>query len=250
MIHEGRAGADMDWKKVLLLTGGAAGTAALVYCILRDDVEEKELPVEPKDRNSRSVTMTKEEALKVLDDWLASVGTMKAHMKDITQSVRKNSLSFEESYNLIKAVEPQDILEKYNLSEEDFNSTLSRYQDDPQVKNSVSKIMSPDIALAVEESKIAVDVRMLIDVHAFMLQELESILKEIEGSTQKDRYNGKSASLTAQAIVAAKVEEKFRVTSEAVERAMIRHHSALATNQEFGNISVKMQRCMSQLTLR
>lgn len=236
----------MDWKKLLLMTGGAAGAAALIYCVLREEAEAKELPVKSEERENRAATITKEEVLEILEDWLASIDKMKVHMKDITKKLRANSLSLDQSYRLVTAVEPQDTIEKYNLSREDFDKILNRYKDDPQVKHIVTKIMSPDMKPSAEESKITVN--MLIEVHAFMLQELENLLKDIDSSTKKEAYTGKSMTLTAQAIVSAKVESKFRVTAEETERAMIRHHAALATNQEFGSISVKMQACMARIS--
>merc|ERR1719399_1872871 len=120
--------------------------------------------------------MTKEEVLEILEDWRASIEKMKVHMKDITKKLRANALSLDESYNLIVAVEPEDVIEKYNLSREEFDSILNRYKDDSQVKDSVTKIMSPDMKASVEESKL--NVNTLVEVHTFMLQELENLLKD------------------------------------------------------------------------
>lgn len=51
----------------------------------------------------------------------------------------------------------------------------------------------------------------------------------------------------AQAIVGARVEKEFDLTSEEIESAVLLHHQSLATDVDFARINVQMQSTMSDL---
>jgi len=244
----------MDWKKCLLMAGGAAGAAALVYYLLKEEAELKTLPDDAKghreDRKGRVEAMSRPEVMKILASWHASVQKMKAHMKDIRELLGKQKCSLDEVYQRVKTVEPQDILEEYQLSEAEFDRMLSRFQDDAEVKAIIASIVSGDRSKSVAAKESQIACRKVIDVHAYMLQELDSLVLTFDGLKKlapKDHYDAKSMSMAVQAMTGAKVEEKFSVTPEAVERGVLAHHTSLATDKEFCNICQEIQIRMDRL---
>merc|ERR1712008_30892 len=93
-----------------------------------------------------------------------------------------------------------------------------------------------------------ITVETIIEVHSFMLTGLEAVAKFFQGSPNAASYDTKTVPLAAQAVVGAKIEMKFKLTSEDIEGAVFNLHSALATNQEFTHVNVNIQQAMSRLT--
>lgn len=245
----------MDWKKALLLAGGAAGAAAVLYYLLQEEPEkssslDEETGEGKQDVKSAAQNISKEEVLKILGDIVVSVEKMKVHMKAITTELVKNKQSFDETYQRIKAVEPEDSLEKYRLSVADFDKLLNAYGFDPQIKEGVRRMMGVHNTSLPAEKDSVLPVSKIIDVHEFMLKELGDLVSDFESlkkSAPKDHYNNKTVSLAVQAIMDAKVEEKFNLKSEDIENAVVRHHSQLAIDQKFANISKEMHGHMNKL---
>ncbi|CAE7317756.1 SGR1, partial [Symbiodinium necroappetens] len=77
--------------------------------------------------------------------------------------------------------------------------------------------------------------------------EVEKLVQQFKSLKSQATYDSKTVTLTAQAMVGAKVEEKFDLTSEDIERAVVRYHEELATNKEFASVNMQMQKAMSYL---
>merc|ERR1712194_456981 len=93
----------------------------------------------------------------------------------------------------------------------------------------------------------AISVRQIIDVHTFMLEELESVVKYFQNVPNKESYDLKTVTIAAQAMVGYKIEEKFSIASEDIESAVLMYHTTLATDQEFAQINIKIQHVMGKL---
>lgn len=240
----------MEWKHALLMACSAVGAVALVYCILRDETATTDLPSGANDgrrddrkaSKSRVITMSKEEILAVLNHWLASVEKMRSHMKTITETLLEKTETFEQVYQSIKAVEPEDTLAKYGLSEAEFDELLNMHRDDPQVKEGLRKIAQIDAKGAGANE---ISAKKVIEVHAFMLSELDSLVSSV--GREKDGYDRNTMSIAAQAIVGANVQKKFSLSAEDIEHAVLTHHIELAKDREFVRISKGMQIRMAQL---
>ncbi|CAE8738445.1 unnamed protein product [Polarella glacialis] len=171
----------------------------------------------------------------ILSEIVESQEKMKTHMKDLTRELLSKQLDFEQTYIRVREVQPDDPLERCGLSMSDFDMLLSKYQHDPKVKEGIARIMGVPTnatASAAQEKAQTVPARRVIEVHAFMLEELEKLVQHFATIKNKDAYDMKTVTLAAQAVVGAKVEEKFGLTSEDIERAVIQHHSTLATDQD------------------
>jgi hypothetical protein len=175
---------------------------------------------------------------------------MKVHMKTITKELLQKELNgdLDQTYRRIKAVEPEDSLEKYRISVAEFDQLLREYGSDPQIKEGLRKMMGVHNSVAEKEQVIPLE--KVIDVHAYMLKELSDLVGSFEvlkKDVPQDHYDRKTVTLAVQAIMDARVEEKFSVKSEDIEQAVIRHHCKLATDQKFANISQEMHGRMEKL---
>merc|ERR1712039_1046157 len=120
-------------------------------------------------------------------------------MKDLTKELCSKSLSFEQTYARVKEVQPNDPLEKYGLSMMEFDQLLDKHQSDPNVRESIAKIMgAPSPGAATNEKVQGITVSTIIDVHKFMLEELDKIVTHFQNSPNKDSYDTKTVTIAAQ----------------------------------------------------
>merc|ERR1712226_1845827 len=139
-------------------------------------------------------------------------------MKDLTKELLSKVLTFEETYQRVKKLQPSDPLEKYGLSMMDFDQLLDKHQSDPTVREAIAKIMgAPNPQSVTSERVQAINVKKILDVHRLMLEELESFVKHFQELQNKEQYDMKTVTIVAQAIIGSKVEQKFGITSEDIE---------------------------------
>jgi len=244
-----------DWKKLLIAAGSAAGVCAVLYYVLREEkrASAKVGGDDNNDKKARGVKasvdeISKEQVLQILQEIIKSQEIMKGYMKDLTKELRSKTLTFEQTYTRVKDVQPKDPLEKYGLSMMDFDQLLDKHQRDPPVREAIAKIMGvPSPGTATNEKVQAITVRQIIDVHTFMLAELENVVKYFQNIQNKTSYDMKTVTIAAQALVGSKVEDKFNITSEDIESAVLIHHTMLATDQEFAKININIQHAMGKL---
>jgi hypothetical protein len=244
----------MDWKKSLLLAGGAAGACAVVYYLLKaDSSSPTRIVVERESRDAtntrtRVEDITKEEVQVILQEIIQSQASMKLYMKELTKELLSTSLSFEETYWRVKEVQPQDSLEKHGLTMAGFDQLLDKHQSDPGVRAAIANIMgAPNPNSAQDKKGPAITVKEILDIHLFMLKELEVIVAYFQDLPEKSMFDMKTVVIAAQAIVGSKVEAKFHITSEEIETAVLNHHTVLAVDQDFSNVNVKIQKTMGKL---
>jgi len=241
-----------DWTKVVVGVTAAAGGAALLCYLLNAEDEARAAPAEAGAesgaKGSKFDEVTKEQVEQILQEILSSQEKMKGHMKELTKELLQKSLSFEQTYHKVKSVQPEDPLEKHGLSMMDFDRLLDKFQSDPNVRRAIAQIMGTPSPSSVTPDRVkAISVKNIIDVHTFMLQELEKLQKYFGGIRDRSSYDLKTVTIAAQALVGAKVEEKFSITSEDIEGAVLMHHTQLATDQEFANINIQIQTTMGKL---
>lgn len=241
-------------QKMLLVAGAAAGAAAILYCLTQDDSKAKPKAVlegdkeAPASGKSKVEEISKETVQKILTEIIESQETMKTCMKELTKKLRAENLSFEQTYDKVKEVQPSDPLENYKLSMMEFDQLLDKYQSDPMVREAISKIMGAPNPNAMTSEKVqGITVKVIIEVHTFMLQELETLVDKYQGMQKTRDLDMKTVTIVAQAIVGAKMEQKFGITSEDIESAVLMYHTMLATDQEFANINMKIQHTMGKL---
>lgn len=247
--------AEASWKKAMIAGLGAAGVAAVLYYLMKDDSKKKsksssaqEGKDAPAAGKSKVEEISKETVQIILKEIIDSQEKMKGYMKDLTKELRAKHLDFDETYKRVREVQPNDPLEKHQLSMMEFDQLLDKYQSDPMVREAISKIMgAPNPTTAVSEKVQGITVKDIIKVHTFMLEELETLVEKYQGMQKDTELDMKTVTIVAQAIVGAKMEEKFGITSEDIESAVLMYHTMLATDQEFANINTKIQHTMGKL---
>jgi len=242
----------MDWKKLLLAAGGAAAVGTVLYYVLKDEGSAgKKLTVEAEEKKKSKASveeLTKEQVQEILQEIIHSAELMKGHMRDLTQELLKNTLTFDQTYKKVKEVQPIDPLEKHGLSMMDFDQCLDKHQSDPNIREAIAKIMgAPNPSRCASEKVQAINVKKILDVHNFMFQELDKLVIDFNSLTDKESYDMKTVTVVAQAMVGSKIEAKFGITSEDIESAVLMYHTMLATDQEFAAINIKIQHTMGKL---
>jgi len=249
-----------SWKKALMYAAGAGGVAAVLWYLLREDPEGQAGESggsAPEDGDKKrggqgpvsAEDVSKDQVILILNQMIESQERMKLHMKKLTAQLIAKDCDFEETYEQVRSVQPDDPLDRHGLSMPEFDKLLSMHQNDPQVMMGITRIMGmsdPSAAGAPEKQKPMSEAQV-VAVHAFMLQELDNLTRDFSKIKGKKPWDMKTVTLASQAIVGAKVEKKYSLTSEDIERAVMQHHNALSMNKEFAEISQKMQGTMTQL---
>jgi len=239
----------MEWKKLLLAAGGAAGVVAILYYLLRDDAESDKMLMEDTGKKERKTgVLSKKEVLEILHDISGMPQVMKSNMKVLTKEMSEKSLTFEQLYERVKSAQPADPLEKRGLSPEDLDRVLQSSATDPEVMLAVSKIMGPpepqdEVALTQRAQEITV--QLIVEIHAFMLEELLLFVKFFQGLNDKGSFDVKTAGIVSQAMLDSKVATKFNVTSEDMEGAIFANKSSLMQDPRFMETHMEMQRVMT-----
>lgn len=242
----------MDWKKLSVVAGGAAGLCAVLYVLKQRASEGQDLPVEGVDKKKKAGAsvedITKDQVQSILQEIIETQGQIKVFTKQIIQDLIKSPLNLEQTYKKVKAVMPADPLDKYGLSMMDFDQLLEKHQSDPNVREAIAKIMgAPDPASSASEKVAAIEVKKIIELHMFMLDELNALVQDYNALQNKEAYDMKAITVAAQATVNAKIESKYGITSEDIESAVLMYHTMLATDQEFAAINIKIQHTMGKL---
>ncbi|CAJ1392315.1 unnamed protein product [Effrenium voratum] len=247
------------WKKALLAATGAAGAGCVLWYLLQEDHEKSRAEGDEKGSELAKVQQ-------ILSEIVTSQSKMLAHMKSLTQELRSQKLDFDETYRKLKAVQPDDPVERYGLSFQEFDAMLAKHHDDPKVMEGIHQIMGLQKPHSSEKAE-SVTPDKIVEVHKYMLEEVQVLVKDFrETKTQaadsqtrtgdgiqlsvhsnKSNYDSKTVTLTAQAMVGAKVEDKYGLSSEDIEHAVVLHHEALANNKDFAHVNMQMQKAMSFL---
>lgn len=241
----------MDWKKALLLAGGLAGGAAALWYLLKEDGAKTAAAVVNSKADRRvgaAEEITKEQLMQILKEIIASQEEMKAYIKILTEELLSKSLTFDETYKKVREVQPKDPLERYGLSMTDFDKQLNNHQQDPEVREAITKIMgSPSPSNLASDKVQGISVKEVIDIHNFMLEELEKLVEDFQKTPGKESFDMKTVTIAAQAIVGSKIQAKFSITSEDIESAVLMYHAHLASDQDFASVNIKIQHAMGKL---
>ena len=163
--------------KYITAVAGIGAATALVWYLLRD---------EPLKEDSA------DKVLKILGQIQQSQSKMKEVMKDLTKNLLAKDLNFQQTYDLVKATQPTDPLEEHGITMQQFDALLDETQNDARVRDKIGSIMAnpnpqePD----PEAARIppGLTVTKLVEVHGFMLEELQKLVKDFHKMSNKSTY--------------------------------------------------------------
>jgi len=237
----------LAWQQWAALAGSAAAAGVVAYFLLKNDSAEA-LQNEAKEKAKVSVDeMTRDDVLEILQEILKSQESMKTVMKGLTQDLIKNQLTLNQTYERIKKSQPEDPLEKYGVSMADFDVLLEKHQHDPTVRDAISRIMGAPTNVNLSPKIKDVSKKTIVQIHEYMLTELKKLVEEFQKHPDRLNMDARTLTMTAQAIIGARVESKFSLTSDEIESAVLFNHANLVNDSEFARVNVQMQQTMSQL---
>eukprot|EP00389_Voromonas_pontica_P001803 GDKH01002703.1.p1 GENE.GDKH01002703.1~~GDKH01002703.1.p1 ORF type:complete len:249 (+),score=78.91 GDKH01002703.1:150-896(+) len=237
---------NVDWGKLAIVAAGATAVGAIVWYCLREDKDD--VATGPRGGLSGESEMTRDRVVAILDEIIKSQETIQKLMRQMAQDLAKSELSFDDVYNRVHAAQPDDPLEKAGLKMPEFDAVLDKFKDDPAVKVAISKIMgapTPDSASSPAVQQVTK--QRILEIHAFMLEALGSLVNEYQSQANTAKYNMKTVTIAAQAIVGARTEKKFGLSTEQVEAAVLLHSQTLANDHEFARLNMQMQQTMARL---
>eukprot|EP00930_Biecheleria_cincta_P094218 TRINITY_DN8510_c0_g3_i1.p1 TRINITY_DN8510_c0_g3~~TRINITY_DN8510_c0_g3_i1.p1 ORF type:complete len:280 (-),score=49.85 TRINITY_DN8510_c0_g3_i1:134-895(-) len=242
--------AKLDNKRLALLVGGAAAVAGVAIatssCSKSRQAKEGRASTTLADSNrTASALDSKEGVLTILQEMAKSQSVSRQQLKELAAEAQAKSLTLSQACVRCTQMGVADPLAKHKLSMVDFNIALSEYEDDPAVQQAISTLVgSPPHGVAATEASQALTDHKLIEINNFMLAEFEKL-----AACAEKRSRGFEAVTTfaAQAVVAGQTEAVFKVSLEDIEAAVLAHQGALACNDEFSSINLKLQQAIAKL---
>mmetsp|Transcript_75968 Transcript_75968/g.219380 ORF Transcript_75968/g.219380 Transcript_75968/m.219380 type:complete len:249 (+) Transcript_75968:74-820(+) len=237
-----------NWQKVLIAAGGVAGACALLYILKKQAAAGQAGGGGRRTLGASLDAISTEKVHSMLQEIIETQSAVKAKTKEIIRDLSGGAMDLESAYRKVQAMMPPDPLEKHGLSMMEFDQLIERHQGDGRIREAIGKIMgAPSLASGASAAVQGIDVKKIVELHSYMLEELEQLAKDFQALRSKGPLDMKAVTVAAQAIVNAKCEGKFGITAEDIEGAVMLHHRDLATNQEFSAINIKIQHTMGQL---
>jgi hypothetical protein len=196
--------------------------------------------------------ITKEQVIQIIDEIASAQNKMKGITQTAIAEVIGKNMNFEQTYDYCLKIQPTDPLQKYGLTTGDFDLLLDREQHDHRVRERLAKIMgmqesTDELANASGRTRKTLDVKELVTIHEFMLEELKTVSVEVD--TKLKRGTGvdmRALAVAAQVLVGAKVQQKFGVDTDDIEGSIMKSHDALSKDAKFGSVNEEIQRLMAR----
>ena len=234
--------------KVAIAAGITLTAAGVGYYIMQKAQERSGM------NGKRKVDqISKEQVIQIIDEIASAQNKMKSITQTAIGDVISKNLGFDATYEYCVKIQPSDPLQKYGLTTGDFDLLLDREQHDPRVRERLAKIMgmqesSDELGSAQGRSaRKALDVKQLVAIHEFMLEELKEVSTEVDKKLQKGSgIDMRALAVAAQVLVGAKVQQKFAVDTDDIESSIIKNHDALSKDNKFANVNDEIQRLMAR----
>ena len=237
-------------SKVTIAVAAAAASAGIAYYLFRTEEAAEVIEIATESPVHQVVKLdakrvSAEQLVSIMDTIVDSQNVMKGVMKKITDEIKSSDMTFAATFERVKELQPNDPMEETGLTMSEFDELLDKYQEDPRILDGIAKIMGPSEEDMKSDDGTVLSVKDLIDVHQYMLEELQAIGELVK--SKPTQWDARTLTVTAQVLVGAKVEKKFNVGSPAVERSVMTHQAQLSTNHQFATINMMMQQAMTEL---
>lgn len=194
-------------------------------------------------QNKSPERITRAQVIGILKEIHESQRRNREGLHKITHKLAEGDMSLKRACDLVSAMPDDDPLKSHGISVEDFDMILERFQQDKEVNTLVDKLLEAPTSRDIEP----VPFDLLLEMHKFMLSELQQISDETEGSPA---YSHKVISLAVQAAVTARAEAKFKIPNERVEASTAHHFDAMNSHHEFSEVIMQIQVIISRIVSR
>merc|ERR1719313_2000030 len=121
-----------------------------------------------------SKKLSSSEVLGILEEISSSEEEVKAYLRALNVELLLNDLSIEDVYVKVRDMQPNDPLEKHGLSMAEFDRLLSSHREDPAIQEAMEK--RKQRASSGSGASDAITVEKLIEIHKYMITELEGLV--------------------------------------------------------------------------
>jgi len=224
-----------QWQKILAAAGSAAGVAAALYCLFKEDGEPADPSAAGLSASNGKINkvdpndLSPEDVLQIINDLHEAQQKTKASMAEITQKINDGSLAFPQIYELVKGAMPEDPLQARGLAPQDFEKLLMKNQQNEAVMAAFSKFSSATSQPGGKE--LSIDT--IVDIGKFISQEFDTFIADFQVLTDKSSYDMTVVLLVSQVVLNSQLKKKYGVTSEDYEGSMGAHQQKLMENQAF-----------------
>lgn len=197
-----------------------------------------------------------------LKPWFVSVLKEAADAQSVTQlqiceATHKlvadgcTSLSFLEAHRKMLLLDlPSDALDKYGISDEDFQQTVEDFQRryDYEVITAVQQIGMPSGKGDADKAG-KIDRSLIVDAHKFMEAQMKGLVEEFSKLPDLTKHSipKKEREYAAELLVSVAVESHFKISSEDLELAVAMHEEQLQVDQVFAACQEQIAALMQQL---
>ncbi|CAD7945506.1 unnamed protein product [Amoebophrya sp. A120] len=204
-------------------------------------------------KNEFDGNVTAAQMVQLLEEIVESQQDMKRMMDDLMQEITAKDLSFAEICALVQQRKPRDLLEEKNISIKRFSSLLEEFSHNPTIRAKVVQLTQSQAEPSSSKSTISPEhvaklaekhsVTEVIAIHEYMLEQLQSILRE----TTSTEFSSRVATISSQAFVAKLVKRKYGLSSEELEAVVANYQQQLGTNDRFFELGIEMREAVQSL---
>lgn len=235
-------------SSALVLAAAGVGACGVAACLWFEQQRRQQQDVCDSDIGGVDLSaMRDEEMVEILEEIAEAQRAMRQRTRALASEI--DQASFEQVYDKLLSMQSteKEPLAKRGLKPEDLDVLLSRFATDQRVRQAMAKITACNSleGNAMEQSPTA---EKVVDVYSFILRELQSIRSEMNSlASEAKKYDSELVNTTVEALVSAKVENKFGFSPE----ALTEHTRILRTNLEgngkFQKVNGEIQEVMAKI---
>uniref|UniRef100_A0A7S1M369 Uncharacterized protein n=1 Tax=Alexandrium catenella TaxID=2925 RepID=A0A7S1M369_ALECA len=219
-------------------------------------------PAEPKEERVVVTAvpgepLSRKQILEVLHETVRVQGVVQQEVSALARKLAKERgdkkkrrpLSFADAHKKIQELGlPREPLEDLGLSESALQRLLMEHEQDEEVMACAQRLLHP-VGKADPERAKGITMERVVDIHQFMVLEMQKVLQEFLQLPQEARrsFSAKGVETTAELLVSIAVEQQLSVRCEDVEQAVIRYEELLQGHPEFARCTEQLANMMQHL---
>ncbi|KAH0476817.1 MAG: uncharacterized protein KVP18_000308 [Porospora cf. gigantea A] len=158
-------------------------------------------------------------------------------LQALTTELAASGAGLEEACARVSQLPDKDPLTAYGLTVNEFDLLLEKFQRDREVNAQVDSLMESPAAPTTNP----VDPAKIVEIHQFMLNELQTLPKTCPG------HSHKTLALASQAVATARAQIKFGVPNELLDASTQHHFDTLTKDEAFNEVMMRIQMCISEM---